>query len=359
MTVRSDHRSEDGAHPPAWLGAAPEARPAYSRSLLLPGPLPPLSHFGITLLRYAVGTGLRYALYHLGLPLPDSPPVKIIRLRPYLDARELRTLLLPAPGGKDVVAALLEPGDTGDRPAVNRALAAALSFHRVRLFPFRVPANRPVLLGDESPQALWSLFRDRVSRVLVRTNDALLSDLVSALDRRALRARGEEVPPALSKGSWTLRTRGRGDLRRFGVPDLLAPSWEEEPDLASAARHALEHQPLPGHDRYRGRFRESWRAGLSQLAPIYCALARAAADRGRLADPSDAFFLPLDTAEDLAADRKPVWIESAVGGNRREYDSLRKAAEPLDLMTEKQEMGPLGGDGERPEWGWSPLLPLP
>src|SRR5258706_3258425 len=85
MTLRSDHRSEDGAHPPAWLGAAPEARPAYSRSLLLPGPLPPLSHFGITLLRYAVGTGLRYALYHLGLPLPDSPPVKIIRLRPDLD----------------------------------------------------------------------------------------------------------------------------------------------------------------------------------------------------------------------------------------------------------------------------------
>jgi hypothetical protein len=359
MALRNEHRSGNGALPPAWRDAPPEQRPAYSRSLLLPGPLPPLSHFGITLLRYAVGTGLRYALYHLGLPLPETPPVKIIRLRPYLDARALRTLLLPAPGGAEVVGALLEPGDIGDRPAESRALAAALSFHRVRLLPFRVPSKGAALRGGESPQALWSLFRDRVSRVLVRTNDALLSDLASALDRRALRARGEEVPPALSKGAWTLRTRGRGDLRRFGVPDLLAPSWQEEPDLANAARHALHPHPLPGHDRYRGRFRESWRAGLSQLAPIYHALARAAAERGYLADPTDAFFLPLDTAEDLAAERRPEWIEDAVRGNRLEYESLRKAAEPLDLMTEKQEMGPAGGDGERPEWGWSPLLPLP
>ncbi|MFY9821782.1 MAG: hypothetical protein WAM82_10390 [Thermoanaerobaculia bacterium] len=359
MERRNDHRSGDGDHPPAWLVAAPEPRPAYSRSLLLPGPLPPLSHFGITLLRYALGTGLRYALYHLGLPLPETPPVKIVRLRPYLDARELRSLLLAAPGGPDVVGALLEPGGTGERPAVNRSLAAALSFHRVRLLPFRVPRNRPVLRGRESPEDLWSLFRERVSRVLMRTNDALLADLVSAIDRRALRARGEEVPPALSQGAWTLRTRGRGDLRRFGVPDLFAPSWAEEPELASTARQALEPHPLPAHDRFRGRFRESWRAGLSHLAPIYRALARAAAERGHLADPSDAFFLPLDTAEDLAAGSKPAWIEGAVRGNRLEYDSLRKAAEPLDLMTEKQEMGPAGGDGERPEWGWSPLLPLP
>src|SRR5258706_12702761 len=76
MTLRSDHRSEDGAHPPAWLGAAPEARPSYSRSLLLPGPLPPPSHFGITLLPYALGTGLRPPPYHLGCPRPASPPVR-------------------------------------------------------------------------------------------------------------------------------------------------------------------------------------------------------------------------------------------------------------------------------------------
>ncbi|HEX4966772.1 MAG TPA: hypothetical protein VF173_38535, partial [Thermoanaerobaculia bacterium] len=136
------------------------------------------------------------------------------------------------------------------------------------------------------------------------------------------------------------------------------PSWAEEPGIVQAARHALEPHPLPGHDRYRGRFREAWRAALSHLAPVYLALARDAARRGHLADPADAFFLPLDTAEDLTAARKPAWIEGAVRGNRAEYDSLRKAAEPLDLMTEKQEMGP-AGEGERPEWDWGPLLPLP
>ena len=336
----------------------PEPRPVYSRALLLPGPLPPLSHFGVTLLRHAVGTGLRYALYHLGLPLPESPPVKVIRLRLYLDAKALRPLLTSAPGGADVVAALLEPGEFGSLPATARPLAAALSFHRVRLLPFRVPADRPASLeGKETPEDLWHRFRDRLSRVLDRSNDALLADLISSIDRRTLRARGEDVPPVLSKGAWTLRTRGRGDLRRFGLPDPLAPCWAEEPDLAFAARHALQPHPLPGHDRYRGRFREAWRAALGQVAPFYRALARSAAERGFLADPDDAFFLPLDAAEDLAAPHKPAWIESAVRSNRAEYESLRNAAEPLDLMSEKQEMAPTGG--ERPEWAWGPLLPLP
>jgi hypothetical protein len=193
--------------------------------------------------------------------------------------------------------------------------------------------------------------------VLSRTNDALLADLISALDRQALRARGEDVPPVLSKGAWALRSRGRGDLRRFGSPDLRVPCWFESPDLATAARHALEPHPTPGHDRYRGRFREAWRAALGQLNPLYRALARGAAGHGYLSDPDDAFFLPLDTAGDLAAASKPAWIEGAVRNNRAEHDSLRKAAEPLDLMSEKQEMTPTGG--ERPEWAWAPLLPLP
>lgn len=340
------------------LTIQPAPRPVYSRALLLPGPLPPLSHFGVTLLRHAVSTGLRYSLYHLGLPMPEGAPVKIVRLRLYLDARELRPLLTPLPGGPEVVAALLEPGEAGSQPAIARPLAAALSFHRVRLLPFRPPAHRPVELdGREAPEELWRRFRERLSRVLNRTNDALLADLISAIDRRALRARGEDVPPVLSKGAWTLRTRGRGDLRRFGLPDPMTPCWSEQPELADAARHALEPHPLPGHDRYRGRFREAWRAALAELTPLYRALARSAAERGHLANPDDAFFLPLDTAEDLAAAHKPAWIDGAVRNNRAEYESLRKAAEPLDLMSEKQEMTPCGG--ERPEWGWTPLLPLP
>lgn len=336
----------------------PEPRPVYSRALLLPGPLPPLTHFGVTLLRHTVGTGLRYALYHLGLPLPETPPVKIVRLRLYLDARALRSLLTSEPCGAEVVAALLEPGEIGSQPATARHLAAALSFHRVRLLPFRVSSDRPAgLTGKETPEELWRLFRDRLSRVLSRTNDALLSDLISSIDRRALRARGEDVPPVLSKGAWILRTRGKGDLRRFGLPDPLAPCWADEPNLACAARHALGPHPLPGHDRYRGRFREAYRVALCYLAPLYIALAKSAAERGFVTEPDDAFFLPLDVAEDLAGSHKPAWIEDAVRANRAEHDSLRKAAEPLDLMSEKQEMGPTGG--ERPEWAWAPLLPLP
>lgn len=333
-------------------------RPAWSRALLLPGPLPPLSHFGVTLLRHIVGTGLRYALYHLGLPVPEAPPVKIVRLRLYLEARELRSLLTGVPGGQDVVAALLEPGGTGNLPAAARALSAALSFHRVRLAPFRPPSgNPPALRGNEAPEDLWRRFRSDLSRSLLRTNDAFLAELISSLDRRALRARGENVPPVLSRGAWTLRTKGRGNLRRFGLPDPLAPSWEETPELAEAARRHLERHPIPGHDRYRGRFREAYRAALTHLAPTYRALARSAAERGLLADPEDAFFLPLDTVEDLASPHKPAWTETAARTNRAEYASLRKAAEPFDLLSEKQEMTSVAG--ERPEWTWGPLLPLP
>jgi hypothetical protein len=267
-------------------------------------------------------------------------------------------LLTHTPGGAYVVAALLEPGGAGVMPAEARPLAAALSFHRVRLLPFRVPAGRPARRGEETPEKIWHRFQHRLDRALCRTHDALLADLISSLDRRALRAQGEDVPPALSKGAWTLRTQNRGDLRRFGLPDPMAPSWAEEPELALAARHALERHPQPGHDRYRGRFREAWRAALTQLAPIYRALARSAADRGLLADPDDAFFLPFEEAGKLACAHPDAEIASAVRENRDEYDSLRKGAEPLDLMSERQEMGPSGG-GERPEWGWSPLLPLP
>lgn len=338
--------------------AQPAQRPAWSRALLLPGPLPPLSHFGVTLLRHTVGTGLRYALYHLGLPVPEAPPVKIIRLRLYLDARELRSLLTGTRGGQDVVAALLEPGGTGNLPAAARALTAALSFHRVRLAPFRPPSgNPPALRGNEAPEDLWRRFRSDLSRTLSRTNDALLAELISSLDRRALRARGEDVPPVLSRGAWTLRTKGRGNLRRFGLPDPLAPCWGETPGLAEEARRHLERHPLPGHDRYRGRFREAYRAALTTLAPTYRALARSAAERGLLADPEDAFFLPMDAAEDLASPHKPAWTETAARTNRVEYESFRKAAEPLDLLSEKQEMTSVGG--ERPEWTWGPLLPLP
>lgn len=335
-----------------------EQRPAYSRALLMPGPLPPLSHLGVTLLRHAAGTGLRYTLYHLGLPMPEAPPFKTIRLRLYLDARELRALLTHTPGGTDVVAALLEPGGTGPLPAAARPLTAALSFHRLRLLRFRPPSSRLLApRAGESPQDLWRRFRTNLTRLLPRVNDALLADVIASVNRRAARTSGEPLPPVLSRSAWELRTGGEADLRLFGVPDLLAPSWAEAPDRAKAALQVLQPYEVPGHDRYRGRFREAYRALLSQLAPLYRALARSAADRGFLADPSDAYFLPFDLAGDLAADKKPVWLEAGLRSNRVEYESLRRAAEPLDLMSDVQEMAPV--TEERPEWEWVPLLPLP
>lgn len=336
----------------------PESRPAYSRSLLTPGPMPPLSHLSVTLLRHAMGTGLRYALYHVGLPLPDAPPVRAVRLRPYLYGKDLRPLLADAPGGEEVLGALLEPEGQARFPAVPQRLAASLAFHRVRLLRFLPPTPRPPeLRGGESPEELWALFRSTLTRLLPRVGDALLADLISALNRRAARAAGEDVPPVLSRAAWNLRSRGRAGLALFGLPDLLVPSWAHAPERAEEARNALAGHPLPGHDRYRGRFREAWRAALDRLGPIYDLYARKAAGRGLLDSPEDACFLPFDLAGDLTAPTRPGWLESAVRNNRAEYDSLRRALEPLDRMTEKQEMAELGGD--RPEWNWAPLLPLP
>jgi hypothetical protein len=344
---------------PFFLGdTPPEQRPTHSRSLLTPGPLPPLSTVGLDMLRLAVGEGLRYALYHLGMPAPAAPPVEIIRLRLYLDARELRTLLTPVPGGAAVLAALLEPGGTAWLPATDRLLAAALSFHKVRLLRFRLPAGRPPMpRSGESPGELWHRFRAELGRRLLRTNDALLADLVSAADRRAARARGEEVPPALSRAAWRLRCGRPVDLRSFGPPDLLAPSWAEEPERAEAARYALARHPLPGHDRYRGRFREAYRASLVHLAPLWHAYARQAADRGLIGAPDDACFLSLDEATRLAAPEATADLKEIIRENREEHESLRSAGEPLDVLGERQELGPPGGD--RPEWDWAPLLPLP
>jgi hypothetical protein len=166
-----------------------------------------------------------------------------------------------------------------------------------------------------------------------------------------------EVPPTLSRAAWRLRTGHPADLRSFGVPDIAAPSWAEEPAQAEAARRALEPHPLPGHDDYRGRFREAYRAALDLLAPLYRAFARQAADRGLIDVPDDAFFLPLEDAGELARPERPSWLERVVHENRSEHAELCRAAEPLDLMTERHELGPPGG--ERPEWGWAPLLPLP
>jgi hypothetical protein len=342
--------------------AEPGPRPAYSRALLTPGPLPPLSPLGATLLEHAAAESLRYALYHLGLPVPEAPPFRTIRLRLYFDGRKLRHLLADVPGGGDVAGALLEPGGIGERPAVSAALSATVGFHRVRLFRFRPPGGRSApLREDGSPEDLWRRFHGELSRRLPRLGDAFLADLIAALNRRAARAAGEEAPPALSQAAWRLRTGRSADLRLFGPPDPLAPSWAETPDRADAARQALAPHPVPGHDLYRGRFRGAWRALLDRLAPVQHALARSAAGRGLVAAPEDVCFLPLNRIGDLGLPERPPELAEeladTVRENRAEHESLRQAAEPLDLLTERQEMAQVRG--VRPEWDWAPLLPLP
>ena len=344
----------------------PGPRPAYSRALLIPGPLPPLSPFGVTLLEHAAAESLRYALYHLGLPLPaveiQPPPFKTIRLRLYFNGRELRHLLADVPGGGDVVGALLEPGGIGERPAVSVKLSGTMGFHRMRLASFRPPGWRGTELREDGPpEELWRWFQSELSRRLPRLGDAFLADLIAALNRRAARAAGEDVPPVLSRAAWRLRTGRDADLRLFGLPDPLALSWAEEPVRAEAARRALAPYPVPVYDRYRGRFRSAWRALLSRLAPLQGALARSAVERGLLATPADVCFLPFGRIGDLGrpqTSRELVReLAETVRENRAEHESLRLAAEPLDLLTERQEMSSV--EGERPEWEWAPLLPLP
>ena len=75
------------------MDETPESLPRLSRSLLTPGPQPPVSHFGLTLLRHVIATALRYSLYQLGMPVPDAPPIRILSLRLYLEATPLRALL--------------------------------------------------------------------------------------------------------------------------------------------------------------------------------------------------------------------------------------------------------------------------
>ena len=336
----------------------PPARPAFSRTLFLPGPLPPLSHCGVTLLRYCLGTGLRYVLYHLGLPVPEAPLVSIVRLRPYWDARGLRDLLTGEPGGEDVLGALLEPGGTAVLPAIHPQLSAAVAFHRLRLAAGRaaLPGSEPPGPDESGPAVRQRLRRD-LSRGLAKVNDALLAEVVSALLRRSLRARGEEAVPVLSRGAWALRKGRPRALARFGLPDPLAPSWRETPAAAEEARRALALHPLPPRDALRGRFREVYRSLLTSLAPLFARLARRGTESGSLARAEDFFFLPWETGEDLVSDRRLDWVEGAVFNNRAEHASLTDAAEPLDEMTVRQEMTELQGD--RPEWRWGPLLPLP
>ena len=327
---------------------------------MTPGPLPPLTHLGATLLRHAVATGLRYALYQLGLPLPEAPPVRIVRLRLYFDGAKLERFLRDVPGGVEVVAALLDPGGAGELPRSGRGgvrLAAAAAFHRARLRLVREPAARLPEVGPTAPdEEPWARCQRELSRLLRPTSEALLGELLAALDRRARRARGEEVPPASSRSSLKLIAGRRVPLERFGVPDPVAPSWASRPEVAERVRREVAAGPRPTAHRLRGSFRETYRAALTRLEPLLAAHASAALERGSIEKEADAYFVPLDLQGDLAGRSRPRWVAQAVRDNRAEREGLLAAPEPADLLRTGLEMEETEGESA---WDRSPLLPLP
>ncbi len=312
------------------IGSASAGPPRLSRALLLPGPLAPHTHFGVTLLRHVVLTGLRSALHRLGLPLIRGAPVRIVDLRLYLDATALEEALGEAPGAAEAVAALVDPGGVAVPSPAGARLAGAASLHRLRLAFQPCPSRPAVARGGGEPP--WRRFRDGLSALLPPLNDALLAELLASLARRRARAGGRSPSPCLGREAWLLRAGRPARLDCLGPPEPMLPSWASRPELAETARAAEAGRPLPARHRLRGRFRELYRAVLDVLTPAYRRLAEEAARRGVLDDPADAFFLPLDVAEDLTAEGRPAWLAAAVAANRREYLALQGRPAPADRL---------------------------
>ena len=327
----------------------------YSRSLFLPGPLPPATHLGVTLERHCVVSGLRYTLYHLGFRVPEKAPVRILQLRLYLDAAALAECLAGTPGAAEIVGALTEP--RGEQPVAEHAgeVAAASLFHHFRLAVLR-RRRLPTIAEPADGATAWKLFRAGVSRWLVRLNDAFLTDTLAARNRRRRRSEGRSVSATLPRQAWAFRAAGSCRLDCLGAPDLAAPSWSEDRTARDEARAMLAEEPLPPRDGRRGIFRETFRDMLSHLRPAFLALAETARERGVLDEPDDAFFVPFDLAGDLAAADRPAWLDEAVESNRREYESIRAADCPADELAAAPTIV-LGGDRE-PERAWNCLLPI-
>lgn len=322
-----------------------------SRSLLLPGPQPPLSHFGATLLRHVLATGLRYSLYALGLPLPQVPPIRIVHLRLYFDRRPLDELLAGTASGREVVAAILEPGGLGG-PLSGRARGAEL-FHRLRLAAAgrRRAAKRSA--ASAAPRGSWAAVRQRLAEALPSLNDALLAEIVAALARRRRRSRGRRVDPCRSWAAAELVAgTGRARLELLGPVDPLVACWS--PGSLPADCDRLEPVAV---SKLRGSFRETYRAAINPLRLAYLELADGAVERGLIERSEDAFFLPVDLAEDLTGERRPQWLGPALASNRREYEALLGCVEPPEVLTSATT--PSLEPGERAaEWVLAPLAPL-
>jgi len=340
----------------------PPQRIRASRSLLFPGPQPPLTHLGATLMRHLVSTALRYSFYQLGLEPPESPPVRIHRLRLHLDAAALSRLLSPHPAAGELLGALLDPAGTAAAPLPLR-LRATAAFHHSRLKIQRHPILwRPprthVLRGGA-----FETLRAAVSSWVAILGDGFLADILAALDRRQERRRGGVLTLAMSREAGRFLAGSKPRLSFLGSPDLVTGSWavydapavpgRNGPDASSEDTDARPH-PM------RGRFREHYRRCLDSLRLHYLPLADRATNRGLLENREDAFFLPLDLVSDLESDSRPSWLEPAVAANRLEYETeLSKPPAPETLAagdTDSQELVGLGGSA--PDWTLAPLAPL-
>lgn len=294
--------------------------------LLLPGAQPPTTHLGVTLLRHAVVTGLRYAFHLLGLPLPEPAPVCIVSLRLGLCPRRVIEGIADDPRLAAVIGALEAPAGSGRLPV---SLRGALAFHRVRL---RLAPKRRGGKDDGSPLGT-------LRRHLPALQDALLAELVASLARRHRRSRGGEVGPTQSRQAARWLEGRKADLSTLGPPDPYRPAWNVEPP-------AITPDEMPatesGTDPLRGRFRESWRAAASALHPVLHTLGEEARHRGVVEHPEDPFFLPLQVLDDLAGNRRPEWLAGAVLTNRAEYFGfLRAADEPTRAVWERAPLAPL------------------
>jgi hypothetical protein len=311
------------------------------------------------LLRHVVGTGLRFAFHQLGLPLPDRPPVRIFRLRLYLDTNALDSVLEGQANRDEVVGSLIDPaGCAHEDPLVSR-LRGALWFHQVRLRLRRFPEHRPKQGShrQDDPEQLWKSTRQALTRLMPILCDAFLAEVVASLSRRQRRLPGKPTPPCLSREAWKWLAARHPRLSFLGSPDPLAPSWED-----AAARPARSNEVLAFGQEFRphplrGRFREHYRAALNEVKAHYDRLAESALSRGLLERPSDAYFIPFDLASDLTTASPPAWIGDAVGINRREYETLQTAPPPPDQILSGTDE--LTGLAPPSDWKISPLSPLP
>jgi hypothetical protein len=276
-------------------------------------------------------SGLRYTLYHLGFPVPERPPLKIIQLRLYLDAEALKTHLKDHGGSAELGEALLDPRGIQAHNEHSGEVAAAALFHRLRLKAFK--RRRPRFPVEGIPEeGAWKVFRGGVTRWLDVLNEAFLADTLSARSRRRRRGENKSVVATLPREAWRFRAGRSCRLGALGSPDFLSPGWDQDREARAEALAKVLDEPLPPLDGKRGLFRERLREMLSQLREPYLSVAGAAAERGLIEDADDAFFLPFDLAGDLTSPEKPAWLEEAVGSNRLEYEGYLGKAGPADQL---------------------------